>query len=134
MIRRATFLTATMATVLGIGLFVVKYKVQDLEDELAMIDQQIVSERQTVHVLKAEWSHLNDPGRLKDLAERYLGMVPLDYQQYMSVGMVGQQLGTPRKPGDEGQLSMANDSRVPEGASLSFAEKMKKALNEGTGR
>jgi cell division protein FtsL len=122
MIKRTTFITATLAISLGFGLFVVKYQVQDLEDELAMIDQKIVSERQTMHVLKAEWSHLNEPGRLKELAVRHLAMVPLDYKQYIAVTTVAQQLGTP-------ETEMSSEEDIS-----SFSDRMNKALTEGTER
>ncbi len=119
MIKCSTFITVTLAAALGVGLFVVKYQVQDLEDQLAMIDHEIVSERQSIHVLNAEWSHLNEPGRLKVLAERHLSMVPLNYQQYTAVDRVALKLGDIR------------DIKSSEDDQVTFADRMKNALNEG---
>ncbi|MFP6760302.1 MAG: hypothetical protein VB856_01230, partial [Rhodospirillales bacterium] len=41
----------------------------------------IVAEREAVHVLKAEWSHFNDVGRLKGLSMRYLELRPTEPKQ-----------------------------------------------------
>jgi len=123
MIRRTTFLSATLAATMGVALFVVKYQVQDLEDQLTAIDHQIVTERQTIHVLKAEWSHLNEPGRLRRLAVRHLDLVPLGYQQYLADATFNQQLGEDRP-----------DSNKADAKILSFENRMKKALEEGTER
>ena len=123
MIRRTTFLSATLAASMGVALFVVKYQVQDLEDQLTAIDHQIVTERQTIHVLKAEWSHLNEPGRLRRLAVRHLGLVPLGYQQYLADATFNQQLGEDRTG------SKQETTKV-----LSFENRMKKALEEGSER
>ena len=72
MIRRSTLLSTLLAVSMGLALFVVKYQVQDLEDTLIKINREISDSRQAVHVLKAEWSHLNEPNRLRFLATRHL--------------------------------------------------------------
>lgn len=84
MIRRSTLLTMVLAVSTGLALFVVKYKVQDLEDRLNDINREIASNRQSIHVLKAEWSHLNEPGRLRQLAVRHLDLGPLGHDQFIS--------------------------------------------------
>ncbi|NQV82237.1 MAG: hypothetical protein HQ494_00330 [Rhodospirillales bacterium] len=74
MIRPAMILITLLAVSLGLTLFVVKYQVQDLEGELVEYNRSITDDRQAIHVLKAEWSLLNQPSRLRQLAERYLGL------------------------------------------------------------
>jgi len=74
--RHTTLLFLLLAGALSIALFSVKYQVQDLEQELVDLNRSIIEERQSIHVLKAEWSHLNNPERLGILAERHLGMQP----------------------------------------------------------
>lgn len=74
-----------LAAGLSVGLFWVKYQVQDLEDELAMLNRGIVTEQQTIRVLKAEWALLNDPSRLRGLAEKHLGLTPADVGQITQV-------------------------------------------------
>lgn len=76
--RHATLLFLLLAGGLSVVLFSVKYQVQDLEEEMVELNKSIIKERQSIHVLQAEWSHLNDPQRLRVLAQRYLGMIQAD--------------------------------------------------------
>ncbi len=82
--RHTTLLFLLLAGALSVALFSVKYQVQDLEEELVNLNKSIIEERQAIHVLKAEWSHLNNPERLQALAERHLGMKPVDPSQLAS--------------------------------------------------
>ena len=81
MIRPAMLITFLLAVSLTLTLFVVKYQVQDLEGELVEYNRTITEDRQALHVLKAEWSYLNQPARLKALAERHLGLGGIKTQQ-----------------------------------------------------
>ena len=60
MIRPAMLITFLLAVSLTLTLFVVKYQVQDMEDQLTRLNRSITEDKQAIHVLKAEWSHLND--------------------------------------------------------------------------
>ena len=64
--------------VAAIGLFHVKYEVQHLEEELNLEHRSILQRQEAIHILKAEWSYLNQPARLSALAKRHLGLAPLD--------------------------------------------------------
>ncbi|MBW7851165.1 MAG: energy transducer TonB [Rhodospirillales bacterium] len=77
MIRGMTALWTALAVIIGIGLFLLKYEVSELHSELAGINQEIYDNKEAIHVLKAEWSYLNDPDRLRDLNDRHLGLVPI---------------------------------------------------------
>ncbi len=81
MIRQTTLLAILLAAALSIVLFGVKYQVQDLEQDLTSIERGILAEERAIHVLRAEWAHLNDPERLRPLAEKYLGMGPVSATQ-----------------------------------------------------
>lgn len=81
MIRPAMFLITLLAVSLSLTLFTVKYQVQDLEEELVGYNRGITEDRQAIHVLKAEWSYLNQPARLKILAERHLGLGSVEPRQ-----------------------------------------------------
>lgn len=77
MIRQTTVLALLLAVALSLVLFAVKYQVRDLESELTRLDRAIADEKRALHVLSAEWSHLNHPSRLALLAERHLGLRPI---------------------------------------------------------
>jgi len=57
-------------------MFLLKYKVQALEDELVAKQAQVVRDRAAIRVLEAEWTYLNDPERLRELSAQYLGFAP----------------------------------------------------------
>ncbi len=63
------------------GLYQVEISVRDLDRRLESLDRTIARNRGAVHVLKAEWSYLNDPRRLADLSSRYLDLAPVTPQQ-----------------------------------------------------
>jgi hypothetical protein len=81
MIRPTMLLIVLLAASLSLTLFVVKYQVQDIEAELVEYNRALTDDRQAIHVLKAEWSYLNQPARLRNLAERYLGFAAIETWQ-----------------------------------------------------
>jgi hypothetical protein len=74
-----------LAVVAGIGLFHVAYRVQSLEEELARVNRDILRERETIHVLRAEWSYLNEPSRLAELSRRHLTLAPISASQMLRI-------------------------------------------------
>ncbi len=72
MTRLTIALTAFLALALSIGVFRITYQVDELEKELHSLNKDILNEQETIHILKAEWSYLNDPNRLEALAKRHL--------------------------------------------------------------
>ena len=79
--RQTTIFTLLIAAAMSVALFYLKYEVTDLEAELDLMNRGILADQEEVHVLKAEWSHLNDVTRIKVLADRYLNMQPTDPEQ-----------------------------------------------------
>jgi hypothetical protein len=76
MIRLATFVWLALLTMIGVGLYQVELGVLAKDSELKQINRQIDANREATHVLEAEWSYLNDPTRLADLARRYTDLAP----------------------------------------------------------
>lgn len=72
--RQSTLLWSVLGMAVVIGLFVVKHRVQDLEDRLHALNAEIISDRDAIQVMQAEWSYLNQPARLEALSKRLLGM------------------------------------------------------------
>ncbi len=84
--KRAAALAWLAAVALAaLGLFHVKYEVQRLEKELGQEQRLILEHREAIHVLKAEWSFLNQPTRISKLAARHLGLAPMSSQQIVRV-------------------------------------------------
>jgi len=72
--RQSTLLWTVLGIAVVIGLFVVKHRVQDLEDQLHALNAEIITDRDAIQVMQAEWSYLNQPARLEALSKRLLGM------------------------------------------------------------
>ena len=85
MIGRTTLLWLALAAAVVFGLFHVKYEVAALEEELNRLNIATLREQNQIHVLEAEWSYLNRPSRLEELAERYLTLKPLGPHQLTTV-------------------------------------------------
>ncbi len=81
MIRPTTLAMLLLAASAGGLLFRVSFEVAELEDRLGGLNRAIVKEQESIHVLRAEWSYLNQPSQLAALAERYLDLVPLATEQ-----------------------------------------------------
>ncbi len=74
--RAVTLMWIPLAIGVGVSMFLLKYKVQALEDELVAKQVQVVRDRAAIRVLEAEWTYLNDPERLRELSAQYLGFGP----------------------------------------------------------
>ena len=85
MIKIAAMFWLAAVAVAALGLFHVKYEVQRLESELKLEHRVILEDQEAIHVLNAEWSFLNRPDRLTDLASRHLGMGPLAPAQIVQI-------------------------------------------------
>ncbi|MGH6930272.1 MAG: cell division protein FtsL [Dongiaceae bacterium] len=85
MIGRGTMVWLSLAIAAGVGLFHVSYRVQSLEEELGRVNRDILREQETIHVLRAEWSYLNEPRRLAELSRRHLTLAPLSANQMMRI-------------------------------------------------
>jgi hypothetical protein len=65
----------------GFSTFMVKYAVQNIEDDLNRVRRHTVAEQQEIRVLTAEWTYLNQPERLAELNKRFLGLAPIATKQ-----------------------------------------------------
>jgi hypothetical protein len=81
MIRFASLLWLALVAVTGFATFKVKYTVQDIEEELSKVRRQTIAEQQEIHVLRAEWTALNQPERLADLNRRFLSLAAVTSKQ-----------------------------------------------------
>jgi len=92
MTRWTVGITIFLALALSIGVFRITYQVDEMERELKSLNKEILQEQETIHILKAEWSYLNDPARLEDLARRHLGLEEMQGNQLINLDMFDKQL------------------------------------------
>ena len=74
------FLTAAGA---ALFLFHIKQEVREMEQELGIVHRDILRHQEAIRVLKTEWSYLNQPARIADLAGRHLDLRPLTARQFV---------------------------------------------------
>ena len=84
----ARFALIALFAVMATGMFVIKNKVISLENELERINAQIRDDQNALHVLKAEWTYLNDPARIRNLSENHVHMKPLRGEQIISFSAI----------------------------------------------
>ena len=63
------------------GLFQIKFKVQYLSKDVSELKRQLEQEKESIHILKAEWAYLNHPTRLKELADNHLKLSEVKINQ-----------------------------------------------------
>ena len=100
MIRPATLILFVLSIVSGGVLFGVAFEVSAIEERLYVLNQEISGDRDAIHVLRAEWSYLNQPERLEGLSQRYLELQPLEGGQLVVIAAVPAQPDLPPMPED----------------------------------
>ncbi|MGO1120200.1 cell division protein FtsL [Rhodovibrionaceae bacterium A322] len=98
MLRWLTPLWLIALAITAVVLFQVNAEVQEMEDDLAAVQRQIVKDKEALQVLSAEWSYLNRPSRIAELSQRHLELAPLE------VGQIFEADQLPDKPEDLGYL------------------------------
>jgi len=83
-----TIVCACLAGAVGVGLYFVKHEVKEQEARLAVLNREIQANQEAIHVLKAEWSYLNDPTRLRALSEKFLSMKVMGPAQVASLDVL----------------------------------------------
>ncbi|MDX5366199.1 MAG: hypothetical protein LPK88_07175 [Alphaproteobacteria bacterium] len=102
MMRVINFLLILAVIGLSVGLYDIKYKAEEAVRHARQLEQRIASEQEAIRVLRAEWSYLNQPERLQELASRYTTLQPL------GAGQIGSFEDVPMP-------HMADDFYVPSG-------------------
>jgi cell division protein FtsL len=72
-------------TALAYVIYQVKYDARGLETQIATLNKEIDAERESIAVLRAEWSLLNRPERIERLAAKYLKLAPADPRQLVTL-------------------------------------------------
>ncbi|KQT88337.1 hypothetical protein [Aurantimonas sp. Leaf443] len=71
--------------------YTVKHEAELIEDEIAKVERKIALERETIALLEADWSLLDQPDRLQRLAAAFeadLKLSPVESHQIVSAAAV----------------------------------------------
>ncbi|MGK7862983.1 cell division protein FtsL [Falsiroseomonas sp. E2-1-a4] len=82
MIRPFTILCFCAFAGAGAWLYQVKHQVATQDRELREVWRQIEQARDRTSILRAEWALLNEPGRLREVAQRHLPLEQMQPQQF----------------------------------------------------
>ena len=69
-------------------IYQVKYEARALDEQIASLDKEIDTERDSLAVLRAEWSLLNRPERIERLAQKFLKLAPVQPRQLVTLDSV----------------------------------------------
>jgi cell division protein FtsL len=69
-------------------IYQVKYEARALDEEIASLGKEIDTERDSLAVLRAEWSLLNRPERIERLAQKFLKLAPVQPRQLVTLDSV----------------------------------------------
>jgi hypothetical protein len=95
MIRPFTFLTLAAAFASGMYLYSEKHHAELLDRQIARVIHATEATRQSTSLLRAEWEVLNNPDRLRPMAQKYLNLVPVQPNQYVQLADLGSKLPPP---------------------------------------
>lgn len=73
---------------LSVVLYDIKYRAELADKHAEKLEQKISEEQEGIRVLRAEWSYLNQPERLQELATRYTNLKTLTPVQIGSFDVV----------------------------------------------
>ena len=74
MIRISTLIWLVLSVVAATSLFNISQKTENQRHTIATLDRQIAFEHESLAVLRAEWSYLTTPSRLRKLATKHLDL------------------------------------------------------------
>lgn len=97
MIRPLTLITLCAAAGAGLYLYQVKHSVSELDRELRDINRRTEQARERTQVLRAEWALLNEPDRLRQVAQRYLPLDAMTPSQFVRLGEIERRLPNARQ-------------------------------------
>lgn len=81
MIRWVEVVMISATIVVAIALYAVKYDTGQVARGIADLEGEIAREREAIGILRAEWSLLNRPARLQELAQKHLELKPVQAAQ-----------------------------------------------------
>lgn len=88
MIRPTSLILMVLTAAAGGALFQIAFEVSELDGDLSQLNRDIRKDREAIHVLRAEWSFLNQPERLEELTRRHLDLLPVSGGQLAGSGAV----------------------------------------------
>ena len=116
MIRPFTCLTFLLACGSGLYLYQSKHRVKLLDEQIEQTAHSTDALREQTRMLSAEWTLLNDPERLRQLATQFLTLQTVSPNQFTSLAELDSRLPPPVAPGtpvNGGTAAPSAENAVP---------------------
>jgi cell division protein FtsL len=103
--RIVTLFLVGCLVALSFVIYEVKHDTREMEEKVAALRLGIRKERDSIAILRAEWSHLNNPERIERLARKHLGLAPVQARQMMTFAELDAARRKARANGSGGPLA-----------------------------
>ena len=87
-LRLNTMIYCACFAIAAYALYMVKFSVQNLQREVVVAQHNLEQEKESLHLLNAEWAYLNRPERLRRLSDAHLNLVPLDSRRMQNLDLL----------------------------------------------
>lgn len=84
-VRFSTLFGVFLVMLGALGLYSVKYKVQAVREQVTLASKALKDQRESLHIVEAEWNYLNRPQRLQQLSQRHLKLTPMTAKQMVDL-------------------------------------------------
>lgn len=112
--RRTVTLTAlVLFGLLSIGLYLIESEVEQQHRRLGRLDAEMEQEQKNLQVLRAEWSYLNQPERLQELAAAHVDRVGLRPIAPAQIGRLDELPMRPEPPDEAGPAAGGQMAGLP---------------------
>jgi len=112
MIRPFTCLCLAAACGSGLYLYSEKHRTAMLDRDISGVIRQTEAARARIGLLRAEWALLNEPGRLQDMADKYLALKPMAPTQFVQLSDLANHLPKPVAGGTTPAESTDDDTEA----------------------
>jgi cell division protein FtsL len=85
MIRIVNIIALAITVTVAFGLYKLKYNTTLAAQTLSRLESDTAAEREAIKVLNAEWSHLNSPQRIEELARKHLTLQDIEKGQMIDL-------------------------------------------------
>ncbi len=113
MIRPITCVTFLLACGSGLYLYQTKHRVHVVDAQIEQVVRQTDQVREQTRVLHAEWTLLDQPDRLQQLAGQFLKLQPTQPAQFASAADLDSRLPAPLPPRTEQEAAPPADEALP---------------------
>jgi len=114
MIRPFTCLCLAAACGSGLYLYSEKHRTALLDRQISGVIHQTEAARARTGLLRAEWALLNEPGRLQDMADKYLALKPMAPTQFVQLSDLAGHLPAPEAANVAAADEAGDDGSAPD--------------------